>query len=50
MPVLPSDAGASCEDTFPAPKAAARLFRACLDWNPDAGTDAAALDRVLCQA
>jgi hypothetical protein len=50
MTVLPNDAGASCEDTFPAPEAAANLFRASLDLIPDAGMDAAAKSRVLCQA
>jgi hypothetical protein len=48
--VLPNDAGASCEDSFPDPKAAAVLFRASLDLIPDTGMDAAANSRVLCQA
>ena len=50
MPVLPNDAGASGEDTFPAPEAAANLFRASLDLIPENGMDGAALNRVLCQA
>jgi hypothetical protein len=50
MTVLPNDAGASCEDSFPDPKAAAVLFRASLDLIPDTGTDAAAKSHVLCQA
>ena len=39
--VLPNDAGASCEDTFPAPKLATNLFRASLHLIVDTGTDAA---------
>jgi hypothetical protein len=50
MTVLSNDAGASCEDSFPDPKAAAVLFRASLDLIPDTGMDAAANSRVLCQA
>ena len=50
MTVLPNDAGASCEDTFQAPEAAANLFRASLDLIPVTGTDAAAKSHVLCQA
>ena len=50
MTVLPNDAGASGEDSFPDHKAAAVLFRASLDLIPDTGTDAAAKSHVLCQA
>ena len=50
LTVLPNDAGVLGEDTFQAPEAAANLFRASLGLIPDAGMDAAAKSRVLCQA